>query len=416
MKKTYVITPNPDSGYFKNKYNLPESSNLITNISGLFYASQLKKEGQDVVFFDYYNDYSSIIKDLNKKNTDAVYLFLGFANYNNGMKIYQDLRDKKIKVILNGVYNFIDGQNFSDCTILTERGIECEKPIVDMDVEVNYDLVNSIDDLFKLQSKMHQEKSLMVVSQYFGCPKKANCFHCSSDKLKTDLKIRLTKTPKEIINEVVRLKKKYNLDAIVLGDLMSTDYRLGQLSECSMGLDLPKLRISTAANYITEKSVKDLLKLNCNEVFLGIESYNENLIRVLDKGFTLEDVDRAMNLLHKNNIYAHISLMIGIPGETEETLKRTLAFVNYWKKNKQVDGKPFLRLQVSLFTPIPGSQIYEIFKYRNGAESTKKLIIGDDWISRLQSRYLELFIDKKIFKTIKKYYGILSKLSDTSYI
>jgi uncharacterized radical SAM superfamily protein len=416
MKKIYVITPNPDENYFGNKYNLPESSNLITNVSALLYASQFEEKGKEVIFFDYYNDYSQTLKLINKTNTEAVHLFLGFANYKNGIKLYQDLKDKKISVTLNGVYNFIDGQNFSDCTLLTERGIKCEKPIVDMDVKINYDLINPLDDLFKFQEKMNQEKSLIIVSQYFGCPKRANCFHCSSDKLKTNLKIKLTKNPKETIQEIMNVKIKYNLDTVIIGDLMSTDNRLKQLVEHTKGIELPKLRISTAANYITEKSVKDLLKLNCKEIFLGIESYNENLIRTLDKSFTLEDVDRAMRLLYKNKIYAHISLMIGIPGETEDTLKRTLDFVNYWKKNKQIDGKPFLRLQVSLFTPIPGSQVYEIFKYRNGIEPTKKLIMGDDWISNLQSRYSDLFLDKKILKSVQDCYQKLSKISDTSYV
>ena len=91
MKKIYVITPNPDENYFGNKYNLPESSNLITNVSALLYASQFEEKGKEVIFFDYYNDYSQTLKLINKTNTEAVHLFLGFANYKNGIKLYQDL-------------------------------------------------------------------------------------------------------------------------------------------------------------------------------------------------------------------------------------------------------------------------------------------------------------------------------------
>lgn len=414
-KKIYVITPNVDKGYFNNKLNLPQSTDLIPNLSALFYASKLKQEKKNVQLFDYYENYYDIIKNINKENTECIYLFLGYANYNNGLKLYKELKQKGLTVILSGVYNFIDGQNFSDYSFLKEKGLDYEKPIVNMAVTLNYDLIKSLNRLFHYQNQNKEKRMLAMVSQYYGCPKKVNCFHCSSDKIKTDLKIKLSKTPEETIKDIIKIQKKYQLEKVVLGDLMITDKRLEALARSTGKNKLPELRISTAANYITTQSIKSLKKINCREVFLGIESYNENLIRVLDKTFTVKDIDRAMRLLYKNKIIAHISLVLGIPGETKETIEKTVNFIKYWK-NKRINGQQFCKLQISILTPVPGSALYEVFKSRYGAKNTQQLITGKDWIKNLQKEYLKIFLDKEVAKTVKQYHIKLSKISETKYV
>jgi radical SAM superfamily enzyme YgiQ (UPF0313 family) len=226
--------------------------------------------------------------------------------------------------------------------------------------------------------------------------------------------VKKTKTVNETITEIVELKKKYNLDTVILGDLMVTSPRLAKLAEASEGLDLPNLRISTAANHITEESIKHLKQLNCKEVFLGIESYNSELIKTLHKPFTLDDVKRAMRLLFSAGIKANVSLMLGIEGESKTTLENTDKFVEHWRE-KKIGQEPFMKLQTSLVTPIPGSQLYEIFKEKNGAEETLELLKQKDWIGALQRRYAELFIDKDVKDDVVTYYSKLRSFSETSY-
>ncbi|MFA5992723.1 MAG: radical SAM protein [Candidatus Pacearchaeota archaeon] len=413
----YIITPKPDKNYFKNKFNLPCGEAFIPNLTALFYASELNEKWKRVEYFDYYDEKMPII---NKKDTQEVHLFLGYANYNNGLKLKKQLETKGIKVFINGIYNFIDGQNFSDISVLKERGIDSEKPVVSMDVKLNYDLLKSLPRLFKLQKQFGERKFLAVISQYYGCPKKLNCLHCNSDKVNwISCSVKLTKMPNEVIEEIIDLKRKYNLDMVILGDLMNTEARLKSLYETyqerSSSDKIPILKISTAANYVNEKSIKYLKGLNCKEVFLGLETYNENLLIGLDKPFRVEDINRSLNLLYESKISAFISIILGVPGETEETLNRTLNFVNEWK-SKQIDGKPFLKLQVTIVTPVPGSGLWKLFKSKNGVKDTLKLVESKDWIHKIQVKYLNLFFTKKVQRHILDVYNKLNKFAESSYV
>lgn len=416
-RKVYIITPKPDAGFFNNELNLPEGSNLIPNASALLFASRLKKERANVEFSDYFNNQNEVLDGITKDGTKQVCLFLGYANYDNGLKIKEDLESKGIKVVLYGVYNFVDGQNFSDCSIFKERGIEYEEPVLDAEVKMDYGLNKSLDDLFEAQKQFGKPKSLVLISQYSGCPKNKNCLHCSSSKIKRadGSTVKMIKSPEDTIAEMIELKNKFGLDVVVLGDLMVTKQRLKELSEVSHELELPNVRISTAPNHITEESVNYLKKINCREVFMGVESFNNELIKSLQKSFSLSDVERAMTLLYESGIRANVSIMLGIDGENKETLENTLNFVKYWKE-KKIGNEPFLKLQTSIMTPIPGSRLYEIFKERNGNDETIELLKRKDWIRALQERYAELFIGEEIASEIDNYFKELRIISESSYV
>lgn len=416
-RKVYVITPKPDNGFFDNELNLPEGSNLIPNVSSLVFASQLKKDGADVEFSDYFNKQDDLINEIEKTTTKEVNLFLGFANQNNGLKLKKQLESRGIKVVLNGIYNFIDGQNFSDCSVLKELGIESEEPILDANIKIDYKLNKSIQDLFDAQKQFGKPKSLAVISQYGGCPKNKNCLHCSSFRIECadGTTKSMIKPPKETMEEVVELKDEFNLDTVVITDLMISGQRLKELSEAGRDLALPNLRISTAPNHINEETIKYLKEINCKEVFLGVESYNEELIKSLHKSFSLKDVDRAMNLLYESGIKANVSLMLGIEGENKETIEETMKFIKFWQE-KKFETEPFLKLQTSIMTPIPGSHLYQILKEKNGEKETLELLKGENWIGALQKRYAELFSNEEISKEINSSFKELREMSESSYI
>jgi len=415
MKKNYTITPNPDKGFFNKERNLPEGANLIPNATALLFATQAKNDGHEVIYSDYFNNQNEILNQIEAENTEVVNLFLGYANYANGLKLKELLESKGINVVLNGIYNFVDGQNYSDCSVLKELGIGCQEPIIDMDVKMNYGLC-SLDELFSAQKQQGRPRSLVLVSQYAGCPKSKNCLHCSSSKIQCidGSTMKMTKAPAETMTEIAELKNKYDLDTVVLGDLMITSDRLRKLAEASEGLELPNLRISTAPNYITEETIQYLKKMKCKEVFLGIESFNSELIKSLQKPFLLNDIERAMQLLFDAEIKINASLMLGIEGENKTTLENTSGFIEHWKE-KRIGEEPFLKLQTSLVTPIPGSQLYEEFKEKNGVNETLELLKQEDWIGALQKRYAELFLEQDVIGDVAEHYAKLRKISESSY-
>jgi hypothetical protein len=64
----------------------------------------------------------------------------------------------------------------------------------------------------------------------------------------------------------------------------------------------------------------------CDSVSFGVESGNPEMLKRIRKGITLEMVRRAVDLCREAGLICHTSFMVGLPGETAETLRQTREF------------------------------------------------------------------------------------------
>ena len=99
-----------------------------------------------------------------------------------------------------------------------------------------------------------------------------------------------------------------------------------------------------------ENVVRDMKHGGCTGVFVGIESGNNNILQKIKKTQTTDECVQAMRNLQKHNIESHAFIMVGFPDETEETFKQTMDFIPRLKPDSVI---------FSIFTPYPGSDIYE---------------------------------------------------------
>ncbi len=97
----------------------------------------------------------------------------------------------------------------------------------------------------------------------------------------------------------------------------------------------------------------------------GIETANPELLKLLDKSLSLERAARAVHLTREAGIITKGLFMIGVPGETgadhraDEGVHRRL---------------PFDLINLSKFTPYPGSEIYrDISQYGRFEDDWKKM-------------------------------------------
>lgn len=79
---------------------------------------------------------------------------------------------------------------------------------------------------------------------------------------------------------------------------------------------------------IDEELVKLLTAAGCREVSLGFESGDDRILRGLNKRFDTRDIRRASQLLADHGIHTMGFLMLGGPGETEESAEESFAFVD----------------------------------------------------------------------------------------
>lgn len=77
-----------------------------------------------------------------------------------------------------------------------------------------------------------------------------------------------------------------------------------------------------------EEAIELMAKSGCKGVFLGIESGSPSILKTMNKAANISQYNRGIGLLKKYGIITFGSFIIGFPGETKETIKETLDFIN----------------------------------------------------------------------------------------
>jgi p-methyltransferase len=77
-----------------------------------------------------------------------------------------------------------------------------------------------------------------------------------------------------------------------------------------------------------EEAFDLLAEAGCKGVFLGIESGDDRVLKVMNKAASVDKYAMGIDHLNRRGVITFASFIIGHPGETEETVKNTLAFIN----------------------------------------------------------------------------------------
>ena len=82
---------------------------------------------------------------------------------------------------------------------------------------------------------------------------------------------------------------------------------------------------------VDEKLVSLMARAGCKNVSLGFESGSENILNIMNKNFTPDDIRETSHLLAKNGIRQMGFLLLGGPGETRKTVQQSFDFVDAMK-------------------------------------------------------------------------------------
>jgi len=99
------------------------------------------------------------------------------------------------------------------------------------------------------------------------------------------------------------------------------------------------------------KNLLGLMKLSgCHLLKIGVEAGSQKILNNLKKEISLGSIIKTFKWAHELRINTHAHLILGAPGETIYTLRKTIDFV---KKLKPTT------VTFNLFTPFPGTKIYK---------------------------------------------------------
>ncbi len=86
---------------------------------------------------------------------------------------------------------------------------------------------------------------------------------------------------------------------------------------------IQNIRISTRPDCIDEKTADNLKHYGVGIVELGVQSMDEDVLRISNRGHTREDVVEAVRILKDYGFTVGVQMMIGLPGDDEEKALRT---------------------------------------------------------------------------------------------
>jgi radical SAM superfamily enzyme YgiQ (UPF0313 family) len=226
------------------------------------------------------------------------------------------------------------------------------------EIALNWDrpFFRSLDDLpIPLHKMLPLEKYLMpmikgpytfiVTSR--GCP--AGCKYCIKH-VSYQYSVRL-RSPEKLHEEIQQLYDLGVHHIHMYADLFTVN-REQVIELCNLLIEKgPKITwtSNSRVDYVDEEMLTLMGKAGCNLISWGIESGNEMILKKAHKGYRMEQAYNALNWAHKAGIKNWGYFIIGLPGETVETIQETIEFS---KK---------LPLDIALFhvaAPYPGTPFF----------------------------------------------------------
>ena len=113
------------------------------------------------------------------------------------------------------------------------------------------------------------------------------------------------------------------------------------------------------------ETLKAMKEAGCRLLIVGYESGDQQILKNIKKGATLERARQFTKDCHKLGLVIHGDFILGLPGETHETINNTIAFA------KELDVET---IQVSVAHAYPGTELYD-YAVKNGfMVSTSKMV------------------------------------------
>ena len=78
---------------------------------------------------------------------------------------------------------------------------------------------------------------------------------------------------------------------------------------------------------VRKESLQHWKANGCIAVNYGIESGSEKMLKVMEKNATVEENINALKWTHEAGLGTIIQLVLGMPGESDETIRETIEFL-----------------------------------------------------------------------------------------
>ena len=210
---------------------------------------------------------------------------------------------------------------------------------------VDYDMV----DIRKYTIPTMAGRYVLSMMLSRGCPFK--CTFCDAP-ITMGKKLRFWSTAR-IIEDIRANVEKYHCTNFVFKDSTFTANKKWAAEFCdallASGLTI-KWRCNTRVNLVPQPLLEKMRQAGCYVINFGVESGDPTILKNIEKETRIEDVYDAHRRCRALGIRTYATFLMGSPGETDETARRT------------IDVAKGIRPNLAMFfvnTAYPGTPLYE---------------------------------------------------------
>lgn len=184
-----------------------------------------------------------------------------------------------------------------------------------------------------------------------GCP--AMCTFCLWPQTHSGHRWRL-RSNEDIVNEVKYVRENFPGLKEIFFDDDTFNYR--EQRTIALCKEFEKIGFTwscTSRVTTSEDTLKAMKDAGCRLMIVGYESGDQQILKNIKKGATVEGAKRFTQAAHKLGLVIHADFIVGLPGETRESIRKTIDFA------KNLDCET---IQVSIAHAYPGTEFYDFAK------------------------------------------------------
>jgi radical SAM superfamily enzyme YgiQ (UPF0313 family) len=380
-----VLTRPPYSILYGVYKKIPKDREIRVPLGLLYLASSLEKEGHKVHVIDGEPNLlsvSQIVSKIIEINPDVVGISSTTPEFHLAKEIVKQVKafNSKIITIIGGAHvSALPNESLNEDIdyIVVGEGehsivrILKDKPkqrIIESSIIENLDslplparhLINYADYKYAIPKKGLVRMDTIETAR--GCPFNCLfCYHLHGQKVRF-------RDPIKVVNE---LELSYHTTGARLFMFYDETFSANKQRVLTICDEIIKRKLKvdlfcwTRADCLDYDVLKRMKEAGFNQITTGIESGNSEILKVLNKGETLEQFERVYKWMDELGMETRASFIVGAPYETKETVRDS---INFAKK------LPLYRIGVNIMTPYPGTQVYEYCKKKQGIK-----FVSEDW-------------------------------------
>lgn len=383
---------------------------------GLGYlASYLKNHGIETKIIDALRENltrDALIERILREQPDAVGITCFTAFYREAVELAEGIKKNNIRCIMGGVHptvlprkTLIDSG--ADYVICGEgeipllklmrngfdntgiRGVYSMGELANSEEEIEMaETIENLDEIpfpdwEQINPNLYPKSPHGMIAKKFpvgnilttrGCPYR--CTFCASPK-RCARKIRL-RTPQNVIEEIRYLTEHFGVKEIHFEDDNLT-FKQDHAREICNLIIKSRIKISWSApngiraDKINEGLAELMAKSGCYCLAYGIESADPKILQNIKKDIKLSVVEKAIKIADSKGILCVGYFILGLPGETKETMERSIRFAK---------DSGLSRAQFAIFDVLPGSELWEELKGEFKPDWTKKAAKEPEWVPK----------------------------------